>query len=209
MAVPPEFSTAARGARPGREVPRPAGAGRDGGVDPARPSRSPSAAGGAQACRNCNRAAENHPLSRESCRTAWIRCADPARGGVSGVPPGSRRPEPPPGREPIPTHAGNRGWPRLHQRRGPEDGRRRSGCLARQASARVLRGRRAIAGRQALPHAAAYNAGPGRVATLRRRAERPGLDPNHWFGNVETVALKDHWAMRRCATSTTSAANLA
>jgi membrane-bound lytic murein transglycosylase MltF len=35
---------------------------------------------------------------------------------------------------------------------------------------------------------ASYNAGPGRVKQLRREAEKKGLDPNVWFGNVERVA---------------------
>jgi membrane-bound lytic murein transglycosylase MltF len=35
---------------------------------------------------------------------------------------------------------------------------------------------------------ASYNAGPGRVRQLRREAEKRGLDPNIWFGNVERVA---------------------
>jgi membrane-bound lytic murein transglycosylase MltF len=35
---------------------------------------------------------------------------------------------------------------------------------------------------------AAYNAGPGRIRQLRREAERRGLDPNVWFGNVERIA---------------------
>jgi membrane-bound lytic murein transglycosylase MltF len=35
---------------------------------------------------------------------------------------------------------------------------------------------------------AAYNAGPGRVRQLRREAEKRGLDPNEWFGNVEQIA---------------------
>jgi len=35
---------------------------------------------------------------------------------------------------------------------------------------------------------AAYNAGPTRVAALRRIAARRGLDPNVWFSNVERVA---------------------
>jgi len=35
---------------------------------------------------------------------------------------------------------------------------------------------------------ASYNAGPGRVRQLRREAEKQGLDPNVWFGNVEQVA---------------------
>lgn len=37
---------------------------------------------------------------------------------------------------------------------------------------------------------AAYNAGPGRVAGLRREARRKGLDPNVWFDNVEIVAAQ-------------------
>jgi len=35
---------------------------------------------------------------------------------------------------------------------------------------------------------AAYNAGRGRVRSLRREAAQRGLDPNVWFGNVETIA---------------------
>jgi membrane-bound lytic murein transglycosylase MltF len=35
---------------------------------------------------------------------------------------------------------------------------------------------------------AAYNAGPGRVSSLRREAQRKGLDPNVWFHNVERIA---------------------
>ncbi|MBI2256472.1 MAG: lytic transglycosylase F [Proteobacteria bacterium] len=35
---------------------------------------------------------------------------------------------------------------------------------------------------------AAYNAGPGRVRSLRREAEARELDPNQWFNNVEYVA---------------------
>jgi membrane-bound lytic murein transglycosylase MltF len=35
---------------------------------------------------------------------------------------------------------------------------------------------------------AGYNAGPGRVAGLRKTAEKLGFNPNVWFGNVETVA---------------------
>jgi membrane-bound lytic murein transglycosylase MltF len=35
---------------------------------------------------------------------------------------------------------------------------------------------------------ASYNAGPGRVRQLRREAEKRGLNPNVWFGNVERVA---------------------
>jgi membrane-bound lytic murein transglycosylase MltF len=37
---------------------------------------------------------------------------------------------------------------------------------------------------------ASYNAGPGRVASLRREAKAWGLDPNKWFNNVELVAAK-------------------
>jgi membrane-bound lytic murein transglycosylase MltF len=37
---------------------------------------------------------------------------------------------------------------------------------------------------------AAYNAGPARVAQLRSEAEKTGLDPNRWFGNVERVAAR-------------------
>lgn len=38
---------------------------------------------------------------------------------------------------------------------------------------------------------AAYNAGPARVAGLRRKAEARGLDPNVWFGNVEQIAAEE------------------
>jgi membrane-bound lytic murein transglycosylase MltF len=38
---------------------------------------------------------------------------------------------------------------------------------------------------------ASYNAGPARVAGLRRKAEAMGLDPNRWFGNVEIVAARE------------------
>jgi membrane-bound lytic murein transglycosylase MltF len=38
---------------------------------------------------------------------------------------------------------------------------------------------------------ASYNAGPARIAQLRRKASRMGLDPNEWFGNVEVVAARD------------------
>jgi len=37
---------------------------------------------------------------------------------------------------------------------------------------------------------ASYNAGPGRVRRLRREAEKAGLDPNVWFGNVEVIAAE-------------------
>jgi len=35
---------------------------------------------------------------------------------------------------------------------------------------------------------ASYNAGPGRIAQLRKEAVKRGLDPNVWFHNVEYVA---------------------
>jgi membrane-bound lytic murein transglycosylase MltF len=35
---------------------------------------------------------------------------------------------------------------------------------------------------------ASYNAGPARVRQLRREAQKQGLDPNVWFGNVEQIA---------------------
>jgi membrane-bound lytic murein transglycosylase MltF len=35
---------------------------------------------------------------------------------------------------------------------------------------------------------AAYNAGPGKIHSLREEAAKKGLDPNVWFGNVEYVA---------------------
>jgi len=38
---------------------------------------------------------------------------------------------------------------------------------------------------------ASYNAGPARVAGLRRRAVAAGLDPNKWFNNVEIVAARE------------------
>ena len=38
---------------------------------------------------------------------------------------------------------------------------------------------------------ASYNAGPNRIARLRKQAAAMGLDPNVWFGNVEMVAAKD------------------
>lgn len=38
---------------------------------------------------------------------------------------------------------------------------------------------------------ASYNAGPNRIARLRKAAPAMGLDPNVWFGNVELVAAKD------------------
>jgi membrane-bound lytic murein transglycosylase MltF len=38
---------------------------------------------------------------------------------------------------------------------------------------------------------AAYNAGPNRIARLRKQTQEEGLDPNKWFGNVELEAAKD------------------
>ena len=38
---------------------------------------------------------------------------------------------------------------------------------------------------------AAYNAGPTKIADLRKRAASEGLDPNRWFGNVELIVAKD------------------
>lgn len=37
---------------------------------------------------------------------------------------------------------------------------------------------------------AAYNAGPARVARLRKEASEKGLDPDRWFGNVEIIAAR-------------------
>ena len=37
---------------------------------------------------------------------------------------------------------------------------------------------------------ASYNAGPARVAGLRSRTQKMGLDPNVWFRNVEVAAAK-------------------
>ncbi len=34
---------------------------------------------------------------------------------------------------------------------------------------------------------ASYNAGPNRIAELRRKTAAQGLDPNQWFGNVELI----------------------
>ncbi len=38
---------------------------------------------------------------------------------------------------------------------------------------------------------ASYNAGPNRIARLRKKATEDGLDPNVWFGNVEIEVAKD------------------
>ncbi len=37
---------------------------------------------------------------------------------------------------------------------------------------------------------AAYNAGPGRIAQLRKEAAKRGLDPNVWFNHVEMIAAE-------------------
>ena len=37
---------------------------------------------------------------------------------------------------------------------------------------------------------AAYNAGPTRIADLRKKAPAAGLDPNKWFGNVELLVAQ-------------------
>jgi membrane-bound lytic murein transglycosylase MltF len=44
---------------------------------------------------------------------------------------------------------------------------------------------------QTLLAMASYNAGPNRIATLRKKAAAQGLDPNKWFGNVEVVVAKE------------------
>jgi membrane-bound lytic murein transglycosylase MltF len=38
---------------------------------------------------------------------------------------------------------------------------------------------------------ASYNAGPNRIARLRKQAAQDGLNPNKWFGNVELEVAKD------------------
>jgi len=38
---------------------------------------------------------------------------------------------------------------------------------------------------------ASYNAGPSRIARLRKQAEVQGLDKNQWFGNVELMVAKE------------------
>lgn len=38
---------------------------------------------------------------------------------------------------------------------------------------------------------ASYNAGPTRIAKLRKKAAQMNLDPNRWFGSVEVVVAKD------------------
>jgi membrane-bound lytic murein transglycosylase MltF len=37
---------------------------------------------------------------------------------------------------------------------------------------------------------ASYNAGPGRIAMLRKEAAKRGLNPNVWFNNVEVIAAE-------------------
>jgi membrane-bound lytic murein transglycosylase MltF len=37
---------------------------------------------------------------------------------------------------------------------------------------------------------AAYNAGPGNIARMRKEAEKRGLDPDKWFNNVELVTAE-------------------
>jgi membrane-bound lytic murein transglycosylase MltF len=37
---------------------------------------------------------------------------------------------------------------------------------------------------------ASYNAGPSKIAQLRKEADKAGFDPNIWFNNVEVVAAK-------------------
>lgn len=44
---------------------------------------------------------------------------------------------------------------------------------------------------QTLMAMASYNAGPNRIATLRKKAAAQGLDPNKWFGNVEVVVARE------------------
>jgi membrane-bound lytic murein transglycosylase MltF len=44
---------------------------------------------------------------------------------------------------------------------------------------------------QALFAFAAYNAGPARIAGLRKKARKAGLNPNVWFRNVEVIAARE------------------
>jgi membrane-bound lytic murein transglycosylase MltF len=37
---------------------------------------------------------------------------------------------------------------------------------------------------------ASYNAGPGRIASMRKEAQKRGLDPDKWFNNVEIVTAE-------------------
>jgi len=47
---------------------------------------------------------------------------------------------------------------------------------------------------------ASYNAGPARVAGLRKKASARALDPNVWFHNVEHVAAAEIGAEKEKAT---------
>ena len=38
---------------------------------------------------------------------------------------------------------------------------------------------------------ASYNAGPARIAGLRKKAKEEGLDPNRWFNYVELIAARE------------------
>ena len=38
---------------------------------------------------------------------------------------------------------------------------------------------------------AAYNAGPGKIRQLRKKAKARGYDPDRWFNNVEMAAAKE------------------
>jgi membrane-bound lytic murein transglycosylase MltF len=38
---------------------------------------------------------------------------------------------------------------------------------------------------------ASYNAGPNKIARLRKQAKEEGLDPNKWFNNVELIAARE------------------
>jgi membrane-bound lytic murein transglycosylase MltF len=38
---------------------------------------------------------------------------------------------------------------------------------------------------------ASYNAGPNRIASLRKKAASEGLNPDAWFGNVEFVVARE------------------
>ena len=55
---------------------------------------------------------------------------------------------------------------------------------------------------------AAYNAGPNRIAELRKQAPAQGLDPNKWFGNVELMVAKERGADRLSSTSATSTSTM-
>ena len=37
---------------------------------------------------------------------------------------------------------------------------------------------------------AAYNAGPARIASMRKKTREAGLDPNQWFNHVEQITNK-------------------